>query len=101
MNKKKKGEEEEEEEEKEEPSLIQEYKQAEVDPDSNTESGLDLDLDLDGDSDLDGLDSIDDAIDTGKEQLSDNELKLFLWCAGIELNLWNYEANKRELSFSL
>ena len=43
----------------------------------------------------------DDAIDTGKEQLSDNELKLFSWCAGKELNLWNYEANKRILSFSL
>ena len=42
-----------------------------------------------------------DAIDTGKEQLSDNELKFFSWCAGKELNLWNYDVNKRELSFSL
>ena len=43
----------------------------------------------------------DDAMDTGKEQLSENELKLFSWCAGKELNLWNYEASKGELSFSL
>ena len=43
----------------------------------------------------------DDGIDTGKEQLSENELKLFSWCAGKELNLWNYEASKGELSFSL
>ena len=38
---------------------------------------------------------------SSKEQLSENEFKLFSWCAGKELNLWNYEASKGELSFSL
>ena len=43
----------------------------------------------------------DDAIDKGKEQLSENELILFSWCAGEELNLWNYDIKKGKLSFSL
>jgi len=43
----------------------------------------------------------DDEIDKGKEQLTENELILFSWCAGEELNLWNYDIKKGKLSFSL